>query len=195
MTPVAKQYQFYREPTSANAYCAPEPEPQLLIFLHLSLQCPPEARAAVFSPILQIRKLRLTMEKCLTQISSKCWCWNFISSKFCTHLLYPYYVPCCQLANGALSVSDAGFALRTCSSGRRTGLPWITGLATPSDVLGLAAFDLALFRKFLRGRTRGLCVSGRARLLPLYTRLASLRPQLLATWAWGPEQRIILNMA
>lgn len=54
---------------------------------------------------------------------------------------------------------------------------------------GLAAFDLALFRQLLRGRTRGLCVSGRAKLLPLYTLLASLRPQLLATWAWGPEQR------
>lgn len=87
------------------------------------------------------------MEKCLTHSSSKCRCWNFISSKFWTHLLHPYYAPCCKLANGALSMSDAGFALRTCSSGRRIGLPWITGLATPSDVLGLAAFDLALVRK------------------------------------------------
>lgn len=76
-TPVAKQLWYCREPTSGITYCAPEPE--LHISLHLSLGCPSEVRAAVLSPILQVRKLRLRMAKCLTHISSKCWCWNVTS--------------------------------------------------------------------------------------------------------------------
>lgn len=87
------------------------------------------------------------------------------------------------LAHAALSMPDAGCALRTRSSGRGMGLSWRTELAAPSDVSGLAAFDLAPFSQLPRGRTRGLCVSGSSTSPPLHS--ADL-PQTPALGNTGP---------